>query len=214
MKILNNWETFNELRKSTYMKAAKKADEIGHEKLGKKFRDHADVMQKRAEEEENQKNQEDWGKLIEEYSNIEPFYMMIDGAFRTPAYFVGFGWDASIDNSWKAGKIYIKEPEDLDNILVNPMFALVKNKGTMSEKLEFIHVFLNKNGEKYVFDCEDSEGETVNLKFASRKDANRLLKLIKDRYEFDELTTSYKSDEKEEYKELLDEFNFPVRLLY
>lgn len=207
MKILNNWETFNELRKSTYMKAAKKADEIGHEKLGKKFRDHADVMQKRSEEEENQKNQEDWGKLIEEYSNIEPFYM-IDDTFRTPAYFVGFGWDASIDNSWKAGKIYNNEPEDLDNILVNPMFVLKR------KELEFIHVFLNKNGEKYVFDCEDSEGESVNVKFASRKDANRLLKLVKDRYEFDRVKSFYKPDSIEEYEELLDDFNFPVRLLY
>lgn len=212
MKILKNWETFNELRKSTYMKAAKKADEIGHEKLGKKFRDHADVMQKRAEEEEDQENQKNWEKLMGEYSNIEPFYMMIDGTFRTPAYFVGFGWDASIDSSWKAGNIFLKEPEQATNILVNPMFVLLKNADTMSEKLEFIHVFLNKKGEKYVFDCVDSEGESVDLKFATRKDANRLLKLIKDRYEFDE--SSYEPDSKEEYKELLDEFNFPVRLLY
>ncbi|MCK9415868.1 hypothetical protein M0Q97_04340 [Candidatus Dojkabacteria bacterium] len=208
MKTLNNWEKFNELIKSTYMNAAKKADEIGHEKLGKKFRDHADVMQKRAVEEENRKNQEDWGKLIEEYSNIEPFYMMTDGTFRTPAYFVGFAWDASIDNSWKAVKVYIKEPEEIDNILVNAMFVLKRNE------LDFIHVFLNKNGEKYVFDCVDSEGEYVDVKFATRKDANRLLKLLKDRYEFDRLKSFYEPDSIEEYEELLDEFHFPVRLLY
>jgi hypothetical protein len=198
MKILNNWEKFNELRKSTYMNAAKKADEIGHEKLGKKFRDHADVMQKRAEEDENQKNQEDWGKLMEEYSNIEPFNIIDNKGFRYLAYFVGFGWDASIDNSWKAGEL-----ENTTNILVNPMFVINDND---NGKLKFIHIFLNKNDEKYVFDAEDLEGENINLKFSTRKDANRLLKLIKDKYEFDRLN--------KEYEKLLDDFNFPIRLLY
>ncbi|MCK9415867.1 hypothetical protein M0Q97_04335 [Candidatus Dojkabacteria bacterium] len=157
-----------------------------------------------------------WEKFNESIKDDKPVFNVIMNGKPIEVHFLEFTWDAGVDNSWKAG-------EDGDaNTLVNALFE-IRNK-----KHQWFHMFLNKSGDEYTFDCENDRGQEIELKFATRNDANRFLKLLEQRHNFPDVSdfndtsknfTAVHEQEDlsqalKDYMDLLDEFNFPVRLLY
>lgn len=211
MKKIQSWETFNELNRSSYFKAAKKAEELGNKKLSDRFKDHSDFI-------ENIQNKNRIDKIEKRFSSIEPFKFTFtepgqDIEHKLTGKYLGIDpgmmWDVFLDNEGKSINISIlfkMEEEDLEKMqepdiaYIMPFFIYYN-----IEKLK-LEIDGPYNVEESFLGDYTSEGEGPIL-FNNRKDANRLISLLKSEVaeEFEEVKNKYiKPEEVDEYENMIN----------
>lgn len=189
MKRINNWETFNELNRETYISAAKKLDDLGRKTTAKKLINHADNFR------------HDLWKKNRTKKHENDVFKMYDNGNIMEYRFLGLSTYMMMD-IW-----HDSEKEDIYNIA---MFECLSCDTPRS-----IDMYILKQDNEYVVDTI-VEDDDSSFGFMNRPDAKRFLSLLKESVIEDvaEYGEDYKGDDLEEFKSLLlDLCNPPIRLL-
>lgn len=191
MKRINNWETFNELKRSTYMSAADKLDDLGRKTTAKKMRNHADNF-----------GHDLWIKNRTKKHENDVFKMYDNGNIMEYR-FLGLSIDMMID-IWRSS-----EKEDIYNVAIFECLSC--------DTPRTMDMYILKQDNEYVVDViPQNDEDFAAFGFMNRPDAKRFLSLLKQSVIEDvaEFGKDYKGDDLKEFKSLLlDLCNPPIGLL-
>jgi hypothetical protein len=206
MKRINNWETFNELNRETYISAAKKLDDLGQNKTAERIRNHADNH-----------NYNMFINARRKY-HTDHVFQMIDGNDDTSSYmFLGTDFGMAYDNWRDSEKRTMTIAALFENVADDGNGVNAANDIENVIGFDFFISFDVDDSTYYVNAVDRNTGDDTELKFENRAEAKVFLPILKTTLidELAEYKIKYPKDDMSEFEELaLKICDVPIRQLY